>query len=102
MEEIARQQPQLSGIGKADKTLMCKFFLGNGCRRTECNFAHSEAEQQDACAQIPCRYQIEGSCRASKRCWYKHSGAEFSAAQPTSLEGPVVNAAAIIQSGESA
>lgn len=61
---------------KADKSMMCKFFLNGKCRRTNCNFAHSEAEQREACARIPCRFAALGTCHGGSNCLYRHDKAE--------------------------
>lgn len=59
-----------------DKTLMCKFFIQRRCRRDDCNFAHSEAEQREACRRTVCRFASKGTCRQGSRCWYRHTGSE--------------------------
>lgn len=74
-----------------DKTLMCKFFLRQRCVRKDCNFAHSEAEQRAACKKIVCRFELQGSCRQGKDCWYSHASneatSESSTAVATDCEG---------------
>lgn len=74
----ARKPPSAEARNAQDKTLLCKFFLKSRCSRKECNFAHSEAEQREACKKLPCRFNIDGTgtCRQGANCWYRHADAE--------------------------
>lgn len=67
-----------------DKTLLCKFFLKSRCSRKECNFAHSESEQKEACRKLPCRFDAAGTCRQGESCWYRHSEKENNAQKANS------------------
>lgn len=76
---------------KADKTIMCKFFLKKSCARKDCSFAHSEAEQREACKLILCRFEAKGACRAGVNCWYRHSISEVTSSPASSSFPPDVN-----------
>eukprot|EP00931_Biecheleriopsis_adriatica_P063006 TRINITY_DN38093_c0_g1_i1.p1 TRINITY_DN38093_c0_g1~~TRINITY_DN38093_c0_g1_i1.p1 ORF type:complete len:461 (+),score=80.77 TRINITY_DN38093_c0_g1_i1:79-1461(+) len=58
----------------SDKTLICKFWLSGSCRRSQCRYAHSEAEKAAACKALPCQFHASGYCRLGSECLYRHSG----------------------------
>jgi hypothetical protein len=75
LESIAQdnlEKPKKASFLKQDKTLMCKFYLKGRCLRQECNFAHTESEQREACKRIPCGFFARGGCRQGDDCWYLH------------------------------
>jgi len=82
-EVTAEEEAVPQTTSTTDKTLMCKFFLKQRCRRPDCNFAHSEAEQQEACKRMVCRFDSRGTCRQGNRCWYRHISSEVGAPEST-------------------